>query len=227
MTVYNKVGVTLAEQCIFLSCLEIEFKLLLVLIMFSHPFIHLKSTKDSFLCEYRSSSSRDNVFCILSSLPLLPPATTAMFGFYNLPVISPLLTNTVSPVRACLILWRDTGEISWEPKRRRLVALLVFSLIWFPLRSVTFQKSFPFYSLIKTLSLLHVYVTPLQQITVIIKYLELYCYMKPIVMQFKLGSSLRRHLSSWRSLYKLKSPETIKHSVSRRFWLSVLCFVLS
>ncbi len=38
-----------------------------------------------------------NVFCFLSSLPLLPPANTSLL----LPVISLLLTNSVSRVRTC------------------------------------------------------------------------------------------------------------------------------
>ena len=34
-----------------------------------------------------------------------------------LPVISLLLTNTVSPVRACLSIW--VGEVSWDPDYER------------------------------------------------------------------------------------------------------------
>jgi hypothetical protein len=47
-----------------------------------------------------SRTTGANVFCFLSSLPLLPPATTAVFGSYT----CLLSTNTVSPVRACLII---------------------------------------------------------------------------------------------------------------------------
>ncbi len=45
------------------------------------------------------------VFCFLSSLPLLPQATTAVFGSYL--TISLLLTKTVSPVCACLFIQYD------------------------------------------------------------------------------------------------------------------------
>jgi hypothetical protein len=48
------------------------------------------------------SSNGYNVFCFLSSLPLLPPPATSV---WVLPAISLLLTNTVLPVRACLIIW--------------------------------------------------------------------------------------------------------------------------
>ncbi len=37
-------------------------------------------------------------------------------GVWLLPVISLLISNTVSPVRACLSI---CSEVSWEPKRRR------------------------------------------------------------------------------------------------------------
>jgi hypothetical protein len=51
----------------------------------------------------------DNVFCFLSSLPLLFPATIAVFGSY-------LLTNTESPARACLsIYWR--GFVGAQKRR--------------------------------------------------------------------------------------------------------------
>jgi hypothetical protein len=46
------------------------------------------------------------LYFLLSSLALLPPATTA--NVWLLPVIS-LLFNTVSPVRACISLWLGRG----------------------------------------------------------------------------------------------------------------------
>jgi hypothetical protein len=64
------------------------------------------------LCEFKKDRHQKtgwelgngtNVLCFLSSLPLLPPATTVVFGSY-LPVISLFLTNIVSSVRACLII---------------------------------------------------------------------------------------------------------------------------
>jgi hypothetical protein len=45
-----------------------------------------------------SESNGANVFCFPSSLPLLLPATTAVFGSYLSSLFS---SNTVSPVRAC------------------------------------------------------------------------------------------------------------------------------
>ncbi len=73
----------------------------------------LLSLTVSFLCvadigrekEKQVEEQPGPIFYFLSSLPLLPPATTA--GFWVLPVISLLLTNTVSPLRACLclIIW--------------------------------------------------------------------------------------------------------------------------
>ncbi len=64
----------------------------------------------------RSFGKGADVFCFLSSLPLLPAAITAC-SVWLLPVISLLLTNMVSRVGACLSIW--FGEVSWEPKRRQ------------------------------------------------------------------------------------------------------------
>jgi hypothetical protein len=80
-----------------------------------------------------------NVFCFLSSLPLLPLAAAEVFGSWPdvfhlsfnflclvllysvsismlLTIISLLLINTGSPVRACGLAL--IGEVSWEPRRR-------------------------------------------------------------------------------------------------------------
>ncbi len=50
----------------------------------------------------RGATKGANAFCFLSSLPLLPLATTAVIGSYTCHVISLLITNPVSWVRACL-----------------------------------------------------------------------------------------------------------------------------
>ncbi len=73
-----------------------------------------------------ASTNGANVFCFLSSLPFLPPATTAVFGPYM-----PFL-YTVSPVRACLSIWwrgfvgaKETTTTTWA----------VFNPLW-PLLSL-------------------------------------------------------------------------------------------
>ncbi len=43
--------------------------------------------------------------CILFSVVFTPPPSSHHGTFWVLPVISLLLTNSVSPVRACLIIW--------------------------------------------------------------------------------------------------------------------------
>ncbi len=56
-----------------------------------------------------------NVLCFLSSLPLLPPSV------WVLPVFSLLLTNTVLPSRACLIIgWERFRGSQTEDDRRPL-----------------------------------------------------------------------------------------------------------
>ncbi len=61
-----------------------------------------------------------NVFCFLSSLPLLPPSHHG--SLWLLPVISLLLTNTVSPVKACLsILWKWFRGTQKEDDRGPLI----------------------------------------------------------------------------------------------------------
>ncbi len=47
-----------------------------------------------------------NVFCFLSSVPLLPPATMAVFVSYMSYIYS-FFSNSVSPVRACLSIWLE------------------------------------------------------------------------------------------------------------------------
>ncbi len=54
-------------------------------------------------------------FVFLSSLPLLPEVTTAMFGSYT--VIILLWNNTLSPVRDCLSIWLE--RFRGKPKRGR------------------------------------------------------------------------------------------------------------
>ncbi len=89
--------------------------------------------KSSFCITYYSAyRNGTNVFCFLSSLPLLLPATSAMFGSY-LPAISLLLTNPVSPVWFCLI-------IRWErfcgTQKKTIVGILVFNPLWFTVSKI-------------------------------------------------------------------------------------------
>ncbi len=60
-----------------------------------------------------TGSNGANSFSFLSSLSLLPPSHHGRV--WLLPVDSLLLTNTISLVRACLLIWLER----WEPKRRR------------------------------------------------------------------------------------------------------------
>jgi hypothetical protein len=52
-----------------------------------------------------------NVFCFLSSLPLLPLATTAVFGSSL-----SFLYSKLTLVRRCGLAYQYDGEVSWEPK---------------------------------------------------------------------------------------------------------------
>ncbi len=66
-----------------------------------------------------------NVFCFLSSLHLLSPATTTVFGSICHLSIDLLLSNTVSPVSACLSIWLE--RFPGTQKRRQAWDLLVFN----------------------------------------------------------------------------------------------------
>ncbi len=69
----------------------------------------------------------------MSSLSLLPPATSAVFGSY----LSYLLfTNTISPVRAFLIIW--WGFV--VSKRKTIVCLLVFNPLCYLLHCYPFSS---------------------------------------------------------------------------------------
>ncbi len=67
------------------------------LLYFVH--VHMKHLKLNVTKKVIVPPNGTNVFCFLSSLPLLPRATTTVFGSY---LSSLLLANTVSSVRACL-----------------------------------------------------------------------------------------------------------------------------
>ncbi len=98
---------------------------------FVHSFDHSHTTHFFHYHASMSFSNGANVFCFLSSLPLLPPATTAVFVSYLSSLY--ILTNTVSRVRACLSIWSErfygsqkedeTGPLS----KLFLDVLLVFS----------------------------------------------------------------------------------------------------
>jgi hypothetical protein len=61
-----------------------------------------------------------NVFCFLSSLSPPPPSHPDSVW---LPVISPLLINTVSPVRACLSIWLERFRGSQKEDERGALSI--------------------------------------------------------------------------------------------------------
>jgi hypothetical protein len=83
------------------------------------------------------STNGANVFCFLSSLPLLPPATTAVFGSYLSSLYSEI-TLSLHCIAGAGLPNHMMGEVSWDPNRRRpwvsiLSGLLLFNLLTYSL----------------------------------------------------------------------------------------------
>ncbi len=73
---------------------------------------------------HNSLSQGANVFSFLSSLSPPRATTASVWLLWLLPVISLLLTNTV-PTAGTRLIIHMIGEVSCEPKRRRVWCLLV------------------------------------------------------------------------------------------------------
>ncbi len=73
----------------------------------------------SWRVEVRVGANWANVFCFPSSLPCHHGS------FWDLPVITLLLTKTVSPVRPCLTIWWE--RFRGTQKMQTIVGLLVFN----------------------------------------------------------------------------------------------------
>jgi hypothetical protein len=85
--------------------------------------MYTERSQASNLIQFSVYSNNANVFCFLSYFPLLHPATKAVF------VISLLLTNTVSPVQACLmpILYSYDWRGFVGVKKKTSLGLLAFN----------------------------------------------------------------------------------------------------
>ncbi len=73
------------------------------------------------LFEFNIGINGASVFGFLSSLPLLPPATTAVFGYYLYSVISVWNLHCIAGAG---LPNHVMGEVSWDSKRRRSWASL-------------------------------------------------------------------------------------------------------